>query len=287
MNKPNLFIVGAPKAGSSFLFENLRKHPLIWFPRVKEVNFFSSHDIEQSGSYYKDYKITDVNKYLNFFQPPSNCKYCVDSSVSYFTYIKVPEKIREFEPNAKIIITLRNPIKRAFSHFRMDVRMGYADKDNFLEYIENPDKHQAHYRQYILNSTYSDHIQRYIDIFGENNVHVLLLEEIEKQFQGLLDFLEIENDQIQIDFQQKINKNKSPRNIISRILQRNRKLTSYLKLIVPIKIIKKYNEYLYKPDESTSINDHEYEIVRNILLKDIQKLSILLNRDMVSFWEIN
>ena len=51
MNKPNLFIVGAPKCGTTFLYHYLKQHPEIYFPDFKEPHFFGSDLIRKNGAY--------------------------------------------------------------------------------------------------------------------------------------------------------------------------------------------------------------------------------------------
>ena len=124
-NKPNLFIVGAPKSGTSLIWSLLKDHNDIFFSKnpEKEINFFS-YDELKSDSYYKSFKINSLERYLNCFKNANNQKYIVDGSVSYFAYPSVPNKIYKFNQDAKIVIIIRDPIERAASHYQMDVRMG-------------------------------------------------------------------------------------------------------------------------------------------------------------------
>jgi hypothetical protein len=101
--RPNFFIIGAPKCGTSSLTEYLRPHPSI-FLSVKEPHYF---DID----YAKCEKLT-LSFYLSLFSKadPHIHKAIGEGSVSYlFSKVAVPE-ILKFNPDAKFIVMLRNPI---------------------------------------------------------------------------------------------------------------------------------------------------------------------------------
>ena len=283
---PNLFIVGAPKAGTSFLYHKLKSHPELFFPKVKELNHFSQQEIDALDSYYKDYKIRDRKKYLNFCKPPYETKYAVDASVSYFAFEEVPYKIHAFNPEAKILIVIRNPIKRAHSHFLMDERMGYA-KETLSSYIGDKAKNSPHFHQYINNSLYYKNIKNYQKVFGKEAVKIMLLEEIDQELPELFKFLNIADHFDEIDTSERVNENKKPKNILSKMLQNNRNLTSKLKLIIPERIVKKYNGLLYEKAEKQVLSTSDYQMLQEILIGDVEKLETLLGRDLKSVWNIN
>lgn len=277
---PNLFIVGAPKAGTSFLYEKLKSHPSLFFTAIKEVNHFSFKNLV-NDSYYKDYKIKDRISYLSCFKKSSIQKYLVDSSVSYFAYSEVPELIYKFNPSSKIIIILRDPFARAFSHYLMDIRMGYA-KLPFSEYLG---KKGPYFTQYVGNSLYGKNIKNYLKYFDKKNVLVLKLEEIDSQLDRLFDFLEIENYSASIDVNDKVNSNKKAKNFIASYFQKNRLITEKLKLILPISLVKFANNFLYKEaDNSLKLNGQDINILKEYLYPDLELLEKL--NVGVSFKEI-
>lgn len=280
MIEPNLFIAGAPKAGTTFLYHVLKDHPDLYFPRIKELNYFSNKNLTELGSYYKDYRIDDYQKYLSQFKDGVNCKYRVDSSVSYFTFPKVAKTIHETIPSAKVIFILRNPIARAFSHYNMDVRMGYADKP-FTTYITSQENYPVHYHQYVENGFYFKNINSYLSLFGEN-IHVLILENIKEDMSALFKFLEIE--EVEIDTETKFNKNKQARNFIAKTLQRNRKLASNLKRLIPAGAAAKLNRHLYKDEAKKILTEKDRALLTEIYRNDIKQLGKLLNKDLEALW---
>ena len=271
MTKPNLFIVGAPKSGSTFLYEILKDHPDLFFTKIKEVNHFSYKELSEA-SYYKDYKIEDQPTYLKAYKHAKNHKYCVDASVSYFAYQAVARRIYDFNPDAKIIILMRDPYKRAFSHYLMDIRMQYATCD-FCEYIE---ERGAHFTQYVGNSLFGANIRNYIEVFGKEQVLVLQLEYLEQQLDRVFDFLEIENISQSINTNDRVNPNKTPNNRIASYFQKNRGVTEKLKLIIPKSIVRFGNQFLYsKADQTQKISEREIAGLRPYLKPDLEVLSSL------------
>lgn len=268
MDKPNLFIVGAPKAGTTFLYDKLSKHPNVYTPDIKELNYFTYPELTKY-SYYKDFKIDKLEKYLDFFEKHLDQKYLVDSSVSYFAFENTARKIADFNTEAKIVITLRDPVKRAFSHYLMDRRMGYADK-SFIEYIKNNSKHPFHYFQYIGNSQYTKNIRRYLDTFGRENVFLLKLENLDNHLPCLFDFLGVEDMSLRIETNEKINSKKTSRNKIGKLFLKNRHITQRLKLWLPDKFIELGKLLLYENSSAESMSKEEEKAAKRILNEELK-----------------
>ena len=113
--KANLFIIGAQKCGTSTLFDNLVKHKNIYGGEVKEKNFFSHEDLFKNGlDYYHN-----MYPKLSLFDTLPNNSYFLDASPSYLSEKDVADKIFKYNPNAKFIVMMRNPVDRAFSAWNM------------------------------------------------------------------------------------------------------------------------------------------------------------------------
>ena len=108
MNKPNLFIVGAPKCGTTFLYHYLKQHPEIYFPDFKEPHFFGSDLIRKNGAYD-----LSLNNYKSLFN--SDKKIIGEASTFYIFSKNAAKEIYDFNPDAKIIIMLRNLVDLAYS----------------------------------------------------------------------------------------------------------------------------------------------------------------------------
>ena len=101
MKNPNLFIVGAPKCGTTFLYHYLKKHPDIYFPDFKEPHFFGGDLNRRNGAYN-----LSLNEYKNLFK--TDKKVVGEASTLYLFSKKSAEEIYNFNPQCKIIIMLRD-----------------------------------------------------------------------------------------------------------------------------------------------------------------------------------
>ena len=117
-NLPEIFIVGAQKAGTTSLYAWLTQHSRIQKSKKKETFFFNdSNNFRKGMGWYKCH--------FPVLFPFTTSKRTCDASANYFESIEAPARmIKEF-PNAKVIILLRNPVDRAFSHYQMAVSRGF------------------------------------------------------------------------------------------------------------------------------------------------------------------
>jgi hypothetical protein len=212
--KANLFVVGAMKAGTTSFIELLSRHAQIYCPPVKEPHFFveslpkSLYEPSRFfnlSSYLEDdfpeplhiTKIETVSQYQQLYSLAKAETYRVDASTAYLHAEEAAERIHEYNSEANIIILLRDPLKRAFSHYKMDLGKGRV-KDSFetllkmdLEQYKNK---QLHWYSYLGMSFYNKPIRRYQELFTK--VLVISFENLvrnEPQTLGeIASFLEIE-----------------------------------------------------------------------------------------------
>ena len=159
---PDLFVIGAMKAGTSTLFRNILDHPAICRTASKEVNLF-----------LKDYSLQQLNTlYTRQFQNPSLLK--CDTSPRYsqhHNYPGVARRIYEANSQAKIMYITRDPIHRIVSHLQHNqLRDRYEESQLENEVMQNPD--------YLLCSKYDDQISEYLNVFPQGQILVLVLEEL-------------------------------------------------------------------------------------------------------------
>ena len=123
--KPNLFIVGQPKSGTTALHQFLGQHPEIFMSSIKEPHFFcSDFHLESDRAYGKQrfFDFRNESAYLQIFAKAEGAEIAGESSTNYLYSQVAAEKIYNFNPDAKIIIILREPAKFLYSlHFLVDV----------------------------------------------------------------------------------------------------------------------------------------------------------------------
>jgi hypothetical protein len=208
IKKPNFFIVGAARAGTTTLYSYLKQHSKIFMPKdeiFKEPAFFSSLK-----------KRMELENYLNIFKNANNSHQCLgEASTAYLTDPTSAKKIYKYNSNAKIIIILRNPADRAYSLYTWMVQEGYEWAGSFEKALklENIRKHKniptffepEYYWNYMYYSSglYFKQIKRYYNLFDKANILILNFDELIKNpnsvYKKACHFLNIPYESITIE----------------------------------------------------------------------------------------
>lgn len=289
---PNFLIVGAPKAGTTSLYYYLAKHPDVFMSSPKEVNFFSHEEIKSQNLYYQAFYVETLREYEKLFQRADGKIAIGEASVSYLFYKNVPSKIKSLLPAVKIIILLRNPIERAFSHYLMDYRMGLVHR-SLEEIIQNHKTNKnntLYYQQYIELGLYYQQIKRYLDLFNHNNVKIYVSEEFKNNprelFQDISEFLEIEFIK-SIETKRKYNSYKEPKNNFIKSLYSNYiNSNNYYKLnkILPDFVRNSFKNLFFNMDNKPKLNEQTRNLLINLYNPEKIKLEQLLNKNL-SIWK--
>ena len=128
MTRPNFFIPGAPKSGTTSMYHYLRQHPQIYMSRVKEPQFFST-DLEMA----EGRRICDLDAYLSLFQNAQDAKRIGEASVWNLFSRDAAQNIKAFDPEAKIIVMLRHPADLIYS---LHGQFIYSMNEDILEWSE-------------------------------------------------------------------------------------------------------------------------------------------------------
>lgn len=175
MTFPNLFVIGAMKAGTSSLHEYLHQHPAIFMSRFKEPQYFAPHRTRWGQAWGEGncYPEPGMDWYLRLFADAADAKYAGESSVSYTA---VPwmtgchERIHAFNPDARLIYLMRDPVERTVSHYWHFVADGREDRDMLTAVQRDV--------EYVSRSNYVLQIKPYLEKFGHDQVYLLSLEEL-------------------------------------------------------------------------------------------------------------
>tara|TARA_B100000768_G_scaffold34623_1_gene33225 strand:+ start:898 stop:1764 length:867 start_codon:yes stop_codon:yes gene_type:complete len=281
--KVDFFIVGAPKSGTTSLFHYLNRHPQVVMSSQKEPNYFSYNAIHEQGMYYDNNSINTLDKYESLFLQKENMLYG-EASVSYLFYDNVAEDIKKYNPNSKIIIMLRNPIERAFSHYLMDYRLGLIS-DSFENIITKKSKHKnAHlfYQQYIEVSKYSGQIQRYLDFFEKENILFIDFEDFKKNISftvgKVYSFLNI-STRFNIDKHLKHNVFTMPKNKVIRFIYSFTFFRKIIAFLFPIFLVKYIRNIFFSLDKKPELSNDTISKLNKIFNNDVVKLEELLSKD--------
>lgn len=278
---PDFFIVGAPRSGSSSLYIYLRQVPGIFMPENKEPNYFS---VSTNKKFFFQ-AIRDEKKYLKLFKDAQN-EIVGESSPSYLRDPKAPKLIHEVVPSARIIISLRDPVERAFSHYLFSKSMGLVTK-SFSKIIKNGLSSKNEYKRRIIEAgLYSNQVKRYLDTFGSKQVKILIFEELIKNtkpiLKDLLEFLGSDAtppNSIKNPYGSLVNFRFS---FLTTIL-RNEKTRNFLKTLFGRWVIPLY-EFTKDPNaKKPTMNKEDRKLLEEVYHLDILELEKLLNRTVPWF----
>ena len=282
----DFFIVGAPKAGTTSLFYYLNKNKGICMSNIKEPNFFSSQDLKTQKIYYDSLILDNLKEYERIFTPKNKQQIIGEASVSYLFYPNVANRIFDYNPRSKIIIILRDPVERAFSHYSMDLRLGHVKQslDELFDLGLN-NKDNLFFQQYILLGQYYEQVNRYIKVFGRENICVKFYDELKLDassfYSDILKFLHQENDH-NIDFNQPFNKSKLPSNKFIKWLYSWPIIRKISLIFLPLSVIEFINIKFFKENNNIITNDLKSKL-HSFFLEDIEKLEKLLSKDLKSW----
>jgi hypothetical protein len=177
---PNFFIVGAVKAGTTSLHAYLRQHPQVFMPTFKEPHYFASFvEVRPEFDNFEPV-LRDSREYQALFRGSEGRKAVGEASPSYLCDSHAALRIKSAIPNAKIIISLRNPVERAYSHYLMEYREGRETRP-FREAVHvdqaRSEKGWGVSFEYVEKGLYAEQVERYLNAFGRSNVLVILFED--------------------------------------------------------------------------------------------------------------
>jgi Sulfotransferase domain len=181
---PDFYVVGAGKSGTTSIQSYLRKHPQVFIPKGdQEPSFFVT--APPPASMKPQYCTGDLEAYQRLYEDANGCKAVGDKSVGYLWDRNVAERIHAVAPQARIVIILRDPVGRAYSHYHMSVRHGWESL-SFLEAMKRDHSESvtsnywwSHPQMYVELGLYYDQVRRYLEVFGREQVGVYLFEDLE------------------------------------------------------------------------------------------------------------
>ena len=208
--KPNFFIVGAPKCGTTSLHEYLQHHPDVYMPYYKEPHFFGS---DLDGSRFRQFR-GRPEKYLKLFRDVRGEKRIGESSPWYLASEQAAREIHSYDPQAKIIIMLRNPVDMMYSMWSQFRYSGNEQIEDFEEALaaENERRNGKRIRRaahcvtglyYRRMTRFAEQVGRYYDVFGKDQVMVIIFDDFRADtpgvYRAVLDFLGLDTS-VKVDF---------------------------------------------------------------------------------------
>lgn len=285
--------IGAPKSGSTWLSKCLEEHPQILFSSQKsrkELAFFNDRNPwGVNNDEYFSYYTNGFDWYLRQFPEAQNGKIRGEFTVLYMADPSTPARIKKHLPNTKIVAILRNPVEVIYSlhwffHYGAVLDIPY----DFRETLK---------RGYFLEvGFYYKHLSRYFEIFDKDKIHIIIFEDFKnhtlQELIKLYTFLGVDSGFIPPAFSRSINGSyrirsaslKKAGHFVFKLVNKTNSRKLKMLLMSQKKLHKLYS-FLNKEQAPYPVIDLQDKIyLQNLYKEDIEKLEVLLNKDL-SRWK--
>lgn len=202
MKRPDFFVVGAFKAGTTALYEYLRQHPQVFMPALKEPMYFGA-DLTPR------YERMSEKQYVALFDDARPDQRAGEASPWYLYSASAPSEIAAFAPDARLIIMLRNPVDvmhAQHAQLVFNAREDIADFGAALAAEEArrrgeqiPDgaiRPEALYYRHSVR--FAEQVGRWLEVFGRERIHFIVFDDLvadpRSVYRATLEFLAVDAD---------------------------------------------------------------------------------------------
>ena len=302
--QPSFFIIGMPRSGTTTLYHYLSQHPDIFMSHPKEPNYFNKDNVVEALDWMPNntpFPFTKTEEeYLKLFNKAKG-KISGEATINYFYSEDAPKLIKKFNPDAKLILIIREPISFLESFYNQLFFIGLETIPSFTEALdaekERKEGHnipktarypsQLHYSDKIR---YLHHINRWLDHFPREQLKILIYDDFKENnlqyYKEILNFLEQDttfSPNIEWTNTKKILKTPSLQTLSKRISSRNRQIQSLLPKPL-YKLSKTIYDSLLKSKNNKNISPQLKKELRQKYKKEVENLSTFLDRDLITLW---
>jgi Sulfotransferase domain len=294
--RPSFFLVGAPKAGTTAMNIYLARHPEIFMAK-KELHYFSGE-----AFYDPPLEQRDLAWFLSEFAKAGDKRLLGEASVHYLSSNCAAERIREFDPHAKILIHVRNPSDLIVSYHSEMVHAGYEDIEDLQQALEAeavrregqnipkgcPIPRTLYYADITRLTAQIEHFNL---VFGRENVLVNIFDDLEKTpaavYQNTLAFLGADRTYMtsfEVFNANKVVRSKMVRGLMSEppeLIRRAAKqvLPKPMRRAIRQRVSRMNTRYTQrKPASPTMMMD-----LKRMFAREVEQLSQLIGRDLTSW----
>jgi hypothetical protein len=289
--KPDFLIVGAAKAGTTSLYYYLQQHPDIWFPKLKETKYFSSKIKPYPQNGIGDWSIdraaiTKSSDYYNLFKSCPDDMIKGEASPDYLLFSKdLAPIIKEELGDIPIIISIRNPIYRAFSAYSNLLRDN-REVLNFKSALDSEDERINQNWDFMWHYKKSGFYTKQINDFKKHfsNVNVILFDDLikspETTCRDIFNFLGLNEYSILCDTAH--NPSGIPNSwFVKMILNRQSKAFTYLREVLKTFIPRRILENIAKSNmKKIKISRADFNYLNNYYSNEVDSLEKMLNKDL-------
>ena len=216
---PNTFVIGAPRSGTTSLYEYLNAHPQVFMTPVKEPEFFSAacfDGVRQTtpghgaGSLEEDAALTpelhaELARYLALFERAGDEKVRGEASTGYLAHPTAAKHLHRHIPDAKLITILRDPADRVHSHMvhtrriiaeqgqvPVTIEAGRPLAEELCEVVDAALRHGSRppaatvAEVWLRTGFYFEHLSRFRSLFAEGQLMVILFDDLARDPQAVM-----------------------------------------------------------------------------------------------------
>lgn len=310
---PNFFVVGTGKAGTTSLHDYLGQHPQVFMSPVKEPAYFASEvraanltpafqrhlaiqtkslpDRLQDGRPVKPlgWLASEWEDYERLFQGVRGESAIGDASPIYLWSETAAKNIQARVPDARIVMILRDPAERAFSHYLHQLAVGFT-RATFREHIEacarNEDRTISTLYPFLEIGLYYQQVKRFLDRFPQSHIRIYWYEEDWRQparmLADLFAFLNVDAD-FQVDTSRKSLERRAPRMATLSYALKKYQVWYPLRSLVPKGLRPSLSRLAFRRGKSLTMQPADRQYLIDYYREDIGRLATLLDRDL-SAW---
>jgi Sulfotransferase domain len=216
--QPSFLIIGAQKGGTTSLYRYLEEHPSVAGAFAKEVHFFDNHTRDykygKGMQWYRSHFVYGAHRHYSRLVHQQDL-ITGEGSPDYLFDVHAPQRIVKNLPNAKIIVLLRDPVDRAYSHYLHNARASWDPNRENLSFEDaiaaEPERLDGEYEKllqdesyfsynymhysYLKRGFYADQLKIWLQLFPQEQILILKSEDFFAQpsiaFQEVLSFLQL------------------------------------------------------------------------------------------------
>ena len=294
---PNFLVIGAAKSGTYALHAHFARHPQIFMSAIKEPHYFAfGADNAQSARAPVHSWIKSCEAYTKLFANHRGARMAGESSVSYLYVPGTAERIFEFNPEMKLIVSLRNPVERAYSSFNYAKSYGIEPLKTLAEGLEAEQWRIRDNRSILLRyrdlGLYSGQLARYYDVFPRNQLKVILYDDFVESpariVRELYEFLGVTTDfEPDPNLRSNVTVRPDDENPLHRFINGEHFARAAVRRLLPMSTRRRFRETVrdifFKPPPPLGMD--ERRALQDLFRDDLRKLEKLLGRDLSAWLE--
>jgi hypothetical protein len=292
-NLPNFFVVGAPKAGTTSLCKYLGQHPQIFVSPIKEPCYFAPEVRDFSDATRRaaleGAMVFDWDDYRRLFDGVRGEAAIGEGSVSYLSSPAAASGIHARSPHARIIMVLRDPIDRLFSHYIAACAAGVTSAA-FVEWAFAERDTEASRRPVwgpVWAGCYATHVRRFMAVFPSAQLRIHLYDDFvhapHDVYRDLLEFLDVDPT-VPLDASARHNVTRVPR--FGALTHRwVRPVTHFVRGVLPVALAKTVAERL-RTSTHPGPRAEERARLMPLVAGEVTELQTMIGRDLSAWLDV-